>query len=942
MYTQKVFLLFILLLLHSVIGFSQNFGGNPAAIQWMQINNADARVIFPAGLDSQARRIHNIIEQLNRTTTETIGDKKRKWNIILQNQTTISNAYVRLAPVMSELYLTPPQDNFSAGSIRWDDNLIIHENRHMQQFSNFNTGITRIFSTVLGQEGQLFANGITIPDYFFEGDAVWQETLVSAQGRGRMPNFFNGFKSLWLSGKKYSWMKLRNGSYKDFIPDLYPLGYIMVAYGNEAYGNDFWKKVTRDAIRFKGLIYPFEKTIQKYSGKSYRQYQIAALEFFKMKSVSEVYGNTQLNFITPVQKNNVTDYLFPAYISDDSILVTKRSYKEVSAFYLVVKGKEKKIRIKNTVIDEYYSFNNGKVVYASYQSDPRRANRDYSVLELLDIKTHKQRQLTFKTKYFSPDINSSGTEILAVQVNPDGTNYLHRLNANTGKVKMKIPNPQNLFFTQTKYINAISAVSAVRNPDGKMALVKVDLTSGATETITPYTYNVVGYPFIQGDTVFFNAMNNYADKIFAVSMSTKIISQVTNNINGVYHPCVNGKGEMLVSASTADGSRLVKINLTNAGSHEISKDNFINVSDLYTPVTLKGKNAGVLYSFEDQKKDISRYKKSFQFFNYHSRRPVLDDPEYGYEFYSDNVLSTFSNILSYRYNRNEHSHNIGFTGVYAGWFPLLSLGSSVSLNRTIDTSVGKSIKFNSAKINTGISVPLHFTGGKTNKYFNAGGGYNIEQLYSSDIGKNIFNNAALHYANTFLSFSNISRQSKQQVNPRWAQTFSANYRHAFTYRDSHKFVGATGIYFPGLCSTHSIVLQGAFQKRDTLPDIFSNTFSYSRGFSALSTRRMYKLGVNYQLPLLYPDWGFANIVYFQRIRANAFYDYTNAYARLNGILTDIINRSAGAELFFDTKIWNALPVSFGIRYARLLDTDIRNPAIRNKWELIVPINLIPN
>src|SRR6476660_115894 len=109
-----------------------------------------------------------------------------------------------MAPVMSEFYIPPPQNNFSEGSMRWDDNLVIHENRHIQQLSNFNRGIVKLFGFFLGQEGQLLANGITIPNYFFEGDAVWQETLVSAQGRGRFPHFYNDYKSLWLANKKYS------------------------------------------------------------------------------------------------------------------------------------------------------------------------------------------------------------------------------------------------------------------------------------------------------------------------------------------------------------------------------------------------------------------------------------------------------------------------------------------------------------------------------------------------------------------------------------------------------------------------------------------------------------------------------------------------------------------------------------------------------------------
>ena len=155
---------------------AQIFGGNPASLKWKQINTSHTRVIFPQGLDSQANRINAINQLLGKTTAYSIGGKQRKWDILLLNQTTIPNAYVRMAPIMSELYLTPEQDNFSSGSLRWVDNLIIHENRHIQQFSNFNSGLTKVFSFFLGQEGQLLANGIAIPDYFFEGDAVWQET----------------------------------------------------------------------------------------------------------------------------------------------------------------------------------------------------------------------------------------------------------------------------------------------------------------------------------------------------------------------------------------------------------------------------------------------------------------------------------------------------------------------------------------------------------------------------------------------------------------------------------------------------------------------------------------------------------------------------------------------------------------------------------------------
>lgn len=928
---------------------AQNFGGSPSNIKWRQVNNAKARVIFPVGLDSQANRIANIIYHFD-TSINSLGNKSRKWNIVLHTQSATSNAYVRLAPVISEFYMMPNPDNFAEGGIRWDDNLAVHENRHMQQLSNFNNGFTKVVSFFLGQEGQLLANGITIPSYFFEGDAVWQETLVTTQGRGRFPDFFNGFKSLWLGKKNYSWMKLRSGSYKDYTPDYYRLGYILVAYGYAKYGEDFWRKVTRDAVRFKGVFYPFNKAIERHSGKSYYRFRHDALDFFKAQSFPESpEKKTQLNYITKVKKKNNINYLFPVYISDDSILVTKNSFKSLNAFYIIANGKETKIRVMNTVINNYFSYNNGKIVYASYQTDTRWGNREYNVLQVVDIKTKKQKQISFRSRYFSPDINKDGTEIIAVKVNQDGTNQLDRIDANTGAVIKSLPNPKNYFFTQTKYFDNQLAVSAIRSTDGKIALAKVDLNTGETESITPFGFNSVGFPFIKGDTVYFNAMSGYNDKLFAVNMKTKKISAVFSADNGVHYPAINGRNELLLSAFTADGSRLIKTNLSECGWQNVTDAEFTEVKDLYTPAALKGRSAGELYHVDDTKLTSTKYRKSFRPFNFHSWRPVVADPEYGYTLYGDNILGNVSTNLSYTYNRNEKSHIIGFNAVYAGWFPVITLGVETNLNRNLyaaeliaDSVRVYSVNFNSAKLNAGFSVPLNFVGGRTNKFFSIGAGYNAEQLYYKGIGKNIFENEPLHYLSSFLSFSNTSQRAKQHVNPHWAQSVSASYRHAFNFTESKKFVVNSSFYFPGLFSNHSLVIQGSFQKRDTLNDLFTNTFSYSRGYEALSSRRMFKWGVNYQLPVLYPDIGVGNIIFFQRVRVNGFFDYTDAYRRYNGALTDIINRSTGAEVSFDAKVWNILPVTFIIRYSHLLDTDIVYPRATNKWEFIIPLGFIPD
>jgi hypothetical protein len=509
-----------------------------------------------------------------------------------------------------------------------------------------------------------------------------------------------------------------------------------------------------------------------------------------------------------------------------------------------------------------------------------------------------------------------------------------------------IPNPKNYFFTQTKYINPNAAVSAVRNPYGEMALVKVDLANGSTENLTPFSHNVMGYPFVKADTVYFSYMHdneerlvyNNADKVFAVTLSDKRIFRVTDNINGVYHPVVSTNGEMLVSAFTAGGYQIAVLKPGNAAWLEIPVSAFHNGTSRHYRNRKFYEEAGI----EQLKNPVSRYRKSFRLFNFHSWRPIVDDPEYGYSLFSDNVLSSFSNNITYTYNRADKSHTVGFNSAFSGWFPVLGLGVEQSFNRTVDTAFGKSVSFNAATVKAGVSIPLRFVKGRSSKLINFGGGYNMEQYYYRGVGKNILRNNAIKYLNAFLNFSNISQQARQHINPRWAQSVTVNYRDAVNFRNSHKFVAHGSFYFPGLFINHSLVINTAFQKRDTLPDLFSKVFSYARGYEALSTRRMYKAGVNYHFPIAYPDWGFANLLYFQRIRANAFFDYTSAKANVNNILTEIKNRSAGAEIYFDSKIWNALPVSFGVRFSHLLDTDLLNPLVKNRWEIIIPIGLIPD
>jgi hypothetical protein len=113
------------------------------------------------------------------------------------------------------------------------------------------------------------------------------------------------------------------------------------------------------------------------------------------------------------------------------------------------------------------------------------------------------------------------------------------------------------------------------------------------------------------------------------------------------------------------------------------------------------------------------------------------------------------------------------------------------------------------------------------------------------------------------------------------------------------------------------------------------------GYDDYFFAKAWRTSVNYHFPIVYPDLGFANIVYFQRIRGNGFYDFSRVYRRDKTPLRDL--RSVGGEIYFDTKWWNQLPVSFGFRVSHLLDNDFTAGKTRgtNWFEFILPVNLIP-
>jgi hypothetical protein len=928
-------LLTLLLLTAITAANAQEFGGNPPSIKWNQVNTPEVKVIYPVGMDSAGRRVADIIHQMSRPIQSTIGFKQKQISMVLQNQNTISNAYVGLAPFRSEFYLTPEQNSFEIGSLNWVDQLAIHEYRHVQQYNNFNVGLSHGLRVLFGEGGQAVGNELAIPNWFFEGDAVYNETHVSLQGRGRIPYFFNGYRALWAANKNYSYIKLRNGSYLDYTPDHYPLGYMLVAYGREMYGSELWKNVTQDAARFSPLFYPFQNSFKKYAGIDFTKFRTDALQSFKQKfnDKAEAAANKNQHFIA--------DQEYPAYVNDETLVYMKTTYNHRAKFVMKKGGVEQDIRVRDVSLDNYFAYHNGKIIYAAYVPDPRWGYRTYSELRLLDVNTGEQKQLTKRTKYFSPDFSNDGQRIVALQTASSGKTEIHILNAADGKVLSVVPNPGNVFYTYPKFYGNNELVSTIRDKDGAMHVATVDIKTGKINNLlaTPLS----GFPTVKHDTIYFSAPLGTNDRLFALTpKDRKIYLLNTDEMKGSignYQPTVSNN-KLAWTSFTAYGYQVHEVDKKAVTWTDITMNGVGSLSDLGIHSLEKDSAANVLAKVPDEPLIINKYNKAHHLFNFHSLIPDFNDPNYTLSLEGENVLNTFQSSLLFNYNRDEGYKEFGFGAVYGGLYPYL-IGS---VNYTVDRKgfyKGNDVYWNEIEVRGGALVPLVFTNGTqiTNVSFGTDVIYNSTSFQAAY--RSMFADRAYTYLNSSVSISNHISQPKQNIYPRFGQSFSLNYKYAVHGADANQFLATGALYLPGLLTNHNLVITGAFQQRSKNSVIsFSNNFPFARGYTAENLYQLEKVGVNYHFPIAYPDAGIANTVYISRLRGNLFYDYTHANDTFtNGNPFKANFRSVGGEVYFDTSWFNQVPITFGIRYSHLLDDDVFGGYGRNRIELIVPLTL---
>ncbi|PKP35592.1 MAG: hypothetical protein CVU00_01710 [Bacteroidetes bacterium HGW-Bacteroidetes-17] len=913
-------LVFLMLLSSLAKGQYFSSGQDPASTKWKQINTANFQIIFPENFEVQAQYLANILDSAYALVAYSLNGTIKKTSIILHTQTVVSNGTTAWAPTRIDLHTTSPQQIYAQP---WLDQLALHEIRHLIQIEKLNTGLTNVLKIILGEQALAFMTGIFIPQWFLEGDAVVTETALSNSGRGREPSFIMPIKAQLLEKGTFSYEKSVHGSYKDFVTDPYPLGYLMVASGRNKFGAKLWENTLLNTGRNPYQITPFSNAIKKTTGLNKQQFYYYVMDELKSKwdSIQSLQSFQPLEHLTKKPKD-FTNYNHPLMMDEKNMLSVKRSIDDVQRIIKILpSGEEKIIFTPGPNLGDRLSYSRGLLCWSEVEFDARWQNRNFSVIKTYHLKSKKLTHLTKNSRLFSPALSHDAKKIAAIEQSTTDKSSLVILDALNGTELKRFHHPNHEFLMSPSWSEDDNKIVLITlNNQGKSIQV-LNIISGQFEKQIPETYVPIANPRITNDTIYFSGAFSGTDNIYALECSSKAIFQISHVKFGAKDVFVDEKNDFLLYANyTSDGYEIVKQKLSDERWIPLTE---IKKGFLDLPKTFSKQEKGILEIDHrvDKKFEAEKYRKASSLLDIHSWAPAsINVNSYevkpGFSMMSQNKLSTAFATLGYEYDLNESLGKYYFNYSYEGFYPIFELEVDHGKKRYYLNDSTHQIKFvlyDETNIETQVRLPLSFNKGRYYRGIQPSIKFRNSFLKELPDQKINFTQHAVHSMNYRLYLYNQIRSSSRDLYPAWGQILDFRVGHT-PFQEEHKswLVSAQSVfYFPGLFKHHGIKIVNGYQKRQEGVYHFPQEVNYPRGFYNQNDLELFRTSINYKFPLCYPDFHIGSLFYLKRLKLALYYD--QAYGKNAKGNTDY--RSTGFELTSDMYFFSLIaPVDMGVRY----------------------------
>jgi hypothetical protein len=948
---------------------------NPTTLKWYEIKTPNFNILYPQGFDHQAQRVANTLEHIREPEANSMGAKPKRIPVLLQNQSSISNGFVTLAPRRSEFYTMPPQNYNFIGTNDWLTLLASHEYRHIVQYQRSIVGFNKFVYYVFGQNALSVVAFAAAPQWFWEGDAVATETAFTKSGRGRIPNFGLLFRTNLLEGRTFNYDRQYLRSYKNNIPDHYVFGYHMITYlRNKTNDPAIWEKITTRSWRYPFIPFGFTRAVKKETGVSVSKLYQEMADSLRKSWQAEISRQTLTKFRTinhRGRKDGYMDYEYPQPQEDGSIIALKTGIGQIAKLVRIKDGRE----TDQFVIGPYndagmLSAVDGRVVWNEYRYDPRWRVRNYSIVKGFDFGTRKRNTVSRKTRYGSAALSPDGSKVATVESTNEYQQRLIVLDYASDKVIKAFDNPDNDMISMPRWTPDGTAIIGNRLTKEGKTISSFDFNTGQVRDIYNAGNENVGHPIMSPDGryVLFNSPFSGIDNIYAFDITSGKRYQITNSKYGAYNPSFTFDKDWIVyNEQTRDGLDIV----STAFEPSLWKDMTAVTKPqehFYDKLVAQESHSDIMTNVPEKKFPVSRYTGLRSIVNVHSWGPFFESDvtraDIGLQ--SRNLLGTTLVNAGYLFDINERTGSFHAGVSYQGIYPVIDAAVSAG-KRQSKTSIGdRNVKFtwDETTVSGGLRIPLLLTRSKFNTTVTVANVVGVTQvsnfrnqvtreqqtsegtrtvLVSSGTDRiisvddsiryiydNQVGNGTLVYNQFTFSFSNFLKTSRRDFNPRWAQLLDVELYHTPYGGDFKGSLAAyrAALYFPGLARHHSVVLRGGYQKGTDGFEVnrysFRNRIFRPRGFSYPRDNEFTSFSFNYAMPVWYPDINLGPVLNIQRLRANAFYDYGrsggNTYyydIKNSNVLGQKIDRrydSVGAEFTVDVNVMRLLPqLDLGLR-----------------------------
>ena len=907
-----------LLSTESLVAQYYSWGVDPPTYRWRQMNAKDYRVIYPDTVQPIANRTMYYLDAVQNDIS--YGYRHPQMNIpfVVHPANFRSNGMVMWMPRRVEFLSTPEIRGYS---MPWTKQLVAHEYRHAVQYNNLNRGIVKALSYVLGQQSSTIGL-LFMPLWMMEGDAVMSETEMSTFGRGLQPSFTMAYRAHESVAYEYkNFDKWFCGSYKNYIPSHYNLGYLLSRHGYQQYDTVMGDDVAELTSRRPWMVVSNTWVLKKLYGSSRPKLFFDTFLTLEdhWRALADVEETTMP--MPVAEPESYTTYSFPQPLGNGRVLFLKETLDKPTAFVIVdeATGEEQRVVYTGYVSTRPAVDTRGRVWWTEYRQSALFGEKVASQLCYMDIKsgtTHKMKKY-LNVLYPTP---TSGGGFAWVEYTPDGRYTI--VASGIAHIARRTELDYGSEVHGLAWDDKTEALYLIITDDNGMHIARLD-----GEGITPVTcaaYTTLSDLVSRGGRLYYGSIASGRDELHTYDLISGEEYRLSTSRYGSFQPVpldscrvvatsYDKRGYMPVTQSVANG---VKVEYApHPPKILLPETRPWNVVNLDT-VRFDSAAADSVLAITPPK----RFRRFANAFNIHSWAPASYDPyalteeshiafNLGATVMTQNLLSTLEGFATWGWNRKDGS-------VFKGTLRYKGLGLNMWISGTYGgrQQIYKAAVYNPVlgeleypdepecgryySVTAGATLPILLPRGYHTSQFAVSASWNFSNGMVANVDKimiqggkvtnikTIGYSEGVHLLNLGVSFQDNVRMAHRDFLPPWGIALAANYGiNPATSTFGHLVVFYGKLYTPGFAPHHSLSIAaayqtsvGGFQSDMVLSSLsFKSSRLIPRGYTSydIENNNYVATSLNYHMPVWYPDGGIRGVIYFKRVRLNLGGDYAS-------------------------------------------------------------------